>query len=705
MGDVYRATRLLIGDSVAIKVLHSHLAADPQAAERFRREAVTATQLRHRNVVALYDVGVAHGVPYILMELAEGFSLRQIINEYRVLPLDFVVTVAAQVAAALEEAHRLGIVHRDIKPENIIANETAKGWQIKVLDFGIAKLYNQTDIGLTQDGSAMGTPQYMSPEQCLGESLDGRSDIYSLGIVLYEMLCGTVPFKGPSASAVAIYQVQNDPPPPRSLNPDIHPDVEAVLLRALAKSPDDRPRSPQMLSQQLIGAATAAFRSGFTAVSAEPIAPPDVAPQFDADGTAIPSGETGTPSLSVEAAPGNDVPNSPAATPVDVEQVIAIPTPDVTPAVPIRLETPRTDAEQETIAVTATNVAAKPEVPTENQPITPRVDELQGFDRNEVDLPDESAPQPAEPQSEYEIAANAPSEPEERLPEYQLDEAGPSRRRRLAVILGALLFVGAIFILGVAAGVWFFVLRETRPPVNTVSRSTSPSTSNAPTNTPPAGMAYVPGGEFMMGSDSGDEYSRPAHVVSVKPFFIDITEVTNEDYKKFIDATGHKPPPDWKAGTYRDGRAKFPVTGVRWNDADAFAKWAGKRLPTEAEWEFAARGTDGRIYPWGNEWQDGLANAGGRSKGFREAGQGGPSPFGLYDMAGNAWEWTASDAVEYPRGKAFAQQDKGKKILRGGSYIEDIETVRADYRGFYHPVRERDYGRTGFRCAKDAPNN
>lgn len=288
MGDVYRATRLLIGDSVAIKILHPHLAIDPQAAERFRREAVTATQLRHRNVVALFDVGIsaAHNVPYILMELAEGFSLRQMINQYRVLPLDFVVTVAAQVCAALDEAHRLGIVHRDIKPENIIANQTTTGWQIKILDFGIAKLYNQADIGLTQDGSAMGTPQYMSPEQCMGEQLDGRSDIYSVGIVLYEMLCGTVPFKSATASAIAVFQVQNLPPALRSFDPNIHPDVEAVILRSLEKDPDARQRTALQLSQEMIKAATTAFKSGMAEVSVVPIEAPDVVPEFDGEGFA-----------------------------------------------------------------------------------------------------------------------------------------------------------------------------------------------------------------------------------------------------------------------------------------------------------------------------------------------------------------------------------------------------------------------------------
>lgn len=285
MGDVYRATRLLIGDTVAIKVLHPHLALNANAAERFRQEAVTATKLRHRNVVAIYDVGISavHRVPYILMELAEGFTLRQMINQYRVLPLDFSVTVTAQVCAALTEAHQLGIVHRDIKPDNLVANQTTTGWHIKVLDFGIAKLYNQADLGLTQDGSAMGTPQYMSPEQCLGQPLDARSDIYSVGIMLYEMMCGTVPFKSPAASAIAVHQVQTPPPPPRNANPNIHPQVEAVILRALEKNREQRQQSALQLAQEFIQAATVAFKAGDTGVSTVPIPPPDVQPEFNAE--------------------------------------------------------------------------------------------------------------------------------------------------------------------------------------------------------------------------------------------------------------------------------------------------------------------------------------------------------------------------------------------------------------------------------------
>jgi len=285
MGDVYRATRLLIGDAVAVKILHAHLARDPQAAERFRREAVMATKLRHRNVVGIYDVGMSstHGVPYILMELAEGYTLRQLIQQHRILPLDFAVTVTTQVCAALDEAHNLGIIHRDIKPENIVAHQTANGWHVKILDFGISKLYDQADIGLTQDGNAMGTPQYMSPEQCLGEPLDARSDIYSVGIMLYEMLCGTVPFKAAAASAVAVYQVQTAPLPPSSHYSAIHNDVEKVVMRALGKPRDGRQQKASQLAQELIAAATTAYKSGFTAIAAEPVAAPDASPEFQAD--------------------------------------------------------------------------------------------------------------------------------------------------------------------------------------------------------------------------------------------------------------------------------------------------------------------------------------------------------------------------------------------------------------------------------------
>jgi formylglycine-generating enzyme required for sulfatase activity len=194
--------------------------------------------------------------------------------------------------------------------------------------------------------------------------------------------------------------------------------------------------------------------------------------------------------------------------------------------------------------------------------------------------------------------------------------------------------------------------------------------------------------------------------VTVKPFFLDIYEVTNEDYAKFVKATNHVAPPGWTNGNYPAGAQRHPVTGVTWNDAAAYAKWAGKRLPTEEEWEFAARGTDGRRYPWGNVWSAGLANAERPSGGVVEVGRyQGQSPFGVFDMAGNAWEWTDSNLTAYKKGQPLPNKPPGDlRVIRGGSYIEDMDEATTTYRRGY-PVSGAGYDKTGFRCAKDVTDS
>jgi serine/threonine protein kinase len=778
MGDVYRATRMLIGDAVAIKVLHAHLARDAQAAERFRREAVTATQLRHRNIVALYDVGIsaAHNVPYILMELAEGFSLRQIINQYRILPLDFVVTVTAQVCAALDEAHARGIVHRDIKPENIIANQTATGWQIKILDFGIAKLYNQTDIGLTLDGSAMGTPQYMSPEQCLGEPLDRRSDIYSVGILIYEMLAGTVPFKSPAASAIAVHQVQTPPAPPRSFNQNIPQQVETVVLRALEKQREMRQQTASQFSQELIQAATVAFKSGMAAVSAVPIAAPNVEPEFDAAGEAE-SKQTGrshtlsseilveneTPEQAVREEKTEVLPGGNSELAAVNEKTVAFSTENETEQL---LKKPRSgkkskkNTDPPTLEIAGSDPNIEPgsifdEIPgfapdnAQKDGESPKKEDLTlVFEDAEQILdeifPDEHTENPAPEESkttdfgisqpikmpteslpetenspdvlasysaETQLSANAPptnSPPvfigaENAGQVYQADF--PQEIKSKAGSKNLLIFGGfglfLVVFLGTIIGLswWLFSggqKSETAADTNSADKKQ---------NVPPAGMVAVPGGEFVMGSDTGDEFSRPAHKVSVKPFFIDLTEVTNEEYKKFVDATGYKPPVNWKNNAFPEGKAKFPVTGVDWDAATAYAKWAGKRLPTEEEWEYAARGTDERLYPWGNEWKKEFANADKQRNGMQEVGKAeGKSPFGLFDMSGNAFEWTGTDAKAYPNGKMLSNESIEPKVIRGGFFDSSKDKATVIFRRPYGARREEDgYENTGFRCVKDVP--
>jgi serine/threonine protein kinase len=259
MGTVYRATRLLIGDAVALKILHPELVSDEQAAERFRREAQAAARLKHTNAVSVYDFGITQdGLVYLVMELVEGESLRDMIKRQGPLPLAAAVEITRQVCAALDEAHGRNIVHRDIKPDNIIVNTTPKGLRVKVLDFGIARIRDVAPAAasLTQTGTMVGTPRYMSPEQCLGEEVDGRSDIYSTGVVLYEMLAGTVPFNSPTPTAVVVQHVTQQPPPLRAINMSIPASVEAVVLHALEKRRDARPQTAGALASELTEAAS-----------------------------------------------------------------------------------------------------------------------------------------------------------------------------------------------------------------------------------------------------------------------------------------------------------------------------------------------------------------------------------------------------------------------------------------------------------------
>ncbi len=173
---------------------------------------------------------------------------------------------------------------------------------------------------------------------------------------------------------------------------------------------------------------------------------------------------------------------------------------------------------------------------------------------------------------------------------------------------------------------------------------------------------------------------------------------------EFVKATGHKPPKSWKNGNYLNGQAKFPVVDVNWEDAAAYANWAGKRLPSEEEWEFAARGTNNVLYPWGNDWKQDKANANNASQTFAEVGKfKGESPFGLYDMIGNAWEWTASDFKAYPNGRLPADY-RGRtklKTIRGGSFHAPKDYATTTYRLGWAATGAENYNITGFRCAKD----
>ena len=234
MAEVYCAKDLQLGRNVALKVLHERFAEDEQFVERFKREASSAAGLAHQHVVAIYDRGEWDGTSYIAMEYVAGRTLKQIIVEEGPLPPQRAVDLTVQILRAARFAHRRGIVHRDFKPQNVIVDDEDRA---KVTDFGIARA-GASDM--TQTGSILGTAQYLSPEQAQGHAVGARSDLYSIGIVLYELLTGRVPFDADSAVTIALKQVNEAPVPPSELNPRVTPELESVVLRALAKDPADR---------------------------------------------------------------------------------------------------------------------------------------------------------------------------------------------------------------------------------------------------------------------------------------------------------------------------------------------------------------------------------------------------------------------------------------------------------------------------------
>jgi serine/threonine-protein kinase len=609
MGSVYRVTRVLIGDEVAMKILHTERVADPHAGERFRREAQAAARLKHPNAVSIYDFGItSDGLQYLVMELLEGVSLRQIIKQEGPLPPSVAAEITTQVCAALDEAHGRHIVHRDIKPDNIIINSTIAGLRVKVLDFGIAKLRDDVASHLTQTGSVMGTPHYMSPEQCLGEELDSRADIYSMGIVLYEMLCGRVPFNSPVSTAVVVQHVNQPPQSLRSINTGISPQVEAVVFHALEKRREARPATASGLARELTAAVhpTSVQVPGHSAWSpmSEAIQPPI----HITEETVIRRGVR-TPSA-------NEMPATVHLSAVQASGPIP---------------SARSTFPSGTMGVTKTN-------------------------------------------------------------------------QRLLLMIGAAVF-GVVLLAAIVAMVAWSLTRERKPNDRVFITNNNQNTTNP---TPPAGMNYVRGGEFTMGNNTGDALEQPAHTVMVPPFFVDTYEVTREDYLKFISATRHPAPAGWVNGHYPSGTGKWPATGVSWDDANAYANWAGKRLPTEAEWEFAARGTDKRRYPWGNDWKEEAANAATTAhKYVADVGERseGASPSGAFDMVGNAWEWTASDLAPYPGGQLPARLADGTevkrgKVIRGGCFLSNSDQATTTFRRGWPPSGE-NYENTGFRCVKD----
>lgn len=272
MAQVFRGTDEVLRRSIAVKVLHPHLGSDDTFVTRFRHEAIAVARLSHPAIVNVYDTCSENGVEAIVMELVRGNTLRDRLDEGPIDPWA-AANIAAQVAGALDVAHAAGLVHRDIKPANILLSEDGR---VKVGDFGIAKAAESAD--LTQEGSFVGTAKYLAPEQVESKPVDGRTDLYSLGVVLYEMLCGRVPFEGDSSSATALARLHQDPQRLRLIRPGIPRPLEGITMRLLARNPDDRYSTSADVRAALLGAGAddrvGDAQTGSMPAAAVPPAPP-----------------------------------------------------------------------------------------------------------------------------------------------------------------------------------------------------------------------------------------------------------------------------------------------------------------------------------------------------------------------------------------------------------------------------------------------
>jgi formylglycine-generating enzyme required for sulfatase activity len=583
MGDVYKVWDSQRAVFLAMKVLHADLAEDRVFLRRFAREAETLSTLQHPHIVRFYGLEQDGRITFMLMDYVEGTTLRgQIFDAQKPFLAEQVIKIIRPVCSALHYAHQMGRVHCDIKPANIMLES---GGKVLVADFGIARLLENSTT-MTMVGA--GTPAYMAPEQVVGKNPTRETDIYALGIILYEMLTGGErPFTGEQAKVdgstsekVRWEQTKLKPPSPREHNPALSRELEAVVLKCLEKDPAKRYVSALELLNALENAMPA------TAGERQPRAEP--------------------------------IPAAPA------------------------------------VIQEAVEVQKKKPVKTNQAP-------------------------------------------------------------QLVWLVGGMVAFVSVILLGI------FLLAGGAVK-NALPALVSTSTRVLPTNTPMPSlslgigstqispkdgmvMVYVPEGEFLMGSEDGTTHESPEHSVYLDAYWIDQTEVTNEMYAKCVADNGACTSPNGTDHFGNTSYANHPVVYVNWDQAKTYCEWAGRRLPSEAEWEKAARGTEGRTYPWGEGISCDEANNRECVRDTSAVGsyESGKSPYGVYDMAGNVWEWVNDWYGETyyqssPSSNPMGPNSGQVRVLRGGAWGNSFVSSRSAVRLREDPSHSNFD--LGFRCAR-----
>ena len=558
MSHVYMARDLMIGRTVAIKILTESGAADETTKARFIREAQLAGNVIHDNIIRVYDFGEDSGRLFMVMEFLEGEDLNDTIKNGHAGSLENRIGIAVQVARAMEHVHSLQITHRDLKPHNVYLTREGVA---KLMDFGIAKT-DQTSM--TKTGFTVGTPNYMPPEQVLGKQVNHLSDVYAYGILLFELLTGTRPYNADTLDRL-FYQVLHEPVDLAPLrNGGVPEPLVSLIASCTEKDPSSRPQSFRAVREQL-----ESIQRGASA-----------------------------PPVEVRRESG-----SPAAAPAR-----AMAEPAVAPPV----------------------AAPRPEPP----------------------------PQPS-------------PEP-------------PSRKWLIPAIAAAVVVM--------AAG-GYFAFRPSTKPTETAK------TDAAVVKAPPATLS-LPSGDMVLVAAGGFPFGEKKEPRDTPAYYIDQTEVTNAAFKSFLDATGFASPKGFTAA-----KPDFPVVNVTMKDAREFARWAGKRIPTAVEWEKAARGADGRLYPWGDSPQSSMAAVAGGAPLRPAFNDSGKSPYGAMQMAGNVWELVdqagtpSPQALEYYGNIISPKPTAGEPwcTIRGGSYLDRLVPVYE-----FATIPERFHKEDiGFRCVRD----
>ena len=666
MGVVFQARHIFLKTSHAIKVILPDLVGnDPMLTTRFRQEALAAAAIRHPNIIAVTDFGVVRStMPFLVMEFVKGRSLQDILATEGAMSPQRAWEFISAIAAGVGAAHRQNIVHRDLKPLNIMVQDDvpiAEG--VKILDFGLAKIKSGELLGSfvqAQTSGLMGSPFYMAPEQWSDEEPDARADIYSLGVILYQMLAGEVPFKGSSIPSIMKKHLTLPPPSFQSMGVAVPPAIESVVRHALEKEVGARIDSiPTFLrdlhaalnSSPVVAAAlreTVAMDPNKTVASMSTQPPVTPAPHMSATAA--------HPPIAPETNFGNSF-DLMAGT-VSGAQLDKLIEDDAQRKQ--REERERREQEQqdklERMALQAKELEDR-------------------FNRLSGSMP----PAMADPEATHVQASTT-------NPEWAASTGVDVSPRRAMVVditpkrkgPSPLWLIGAAFlvlILG-GAGVGAYLLLRSNS-VAVANPQATPTPVAPPTTK--ADLIAIDGGSFLMGRNAGPPQETPAHAVNVQKFLMDRTEVTNAEYADFVRETNHTAPSHWIGNKPPFGQELWPVVNVSFDDALAFASWRSKRdgmtyrLPAEEEWEYAARnGEQGDLYPWGPQWQDKAAvvkDATPATVGSRPAGK---NKWGVVDLIGNVWEWTGSKASVYPGNRATVPHNVADWVtIRGGCYVSD----------------------------------